>query len=251
MDLNLIAVIVGIVEGLTEFLPVSSTGHMIIVGHVLGFEGQLADVFDVFVQLGAILSVVFIYKERFARFFTKDGWDINKGLSVWHVAAGIVPVMLVAFFLYHYIKEYLFSPFTVAIGLFLGGLLLMFAEYRTKGREAELVDDVDKISIRQAVWVGIYQFLSLWPGFSRSGSTIAGGLLVGLTRSAAANYTFVIAVPLMFVACIYDLLKNLQYLSAGDLQVLVIGFVVSFIVAYISVNSKAGQLGILQKFQEP
>lgn len=134
MDLNLIAVIVGIVEGLTEFLPVSSTGHMIIVGHVLGFEGQLADVFDVFVQLGAILSVVFIYKERFARFFTKDGWDINKGLSVWHVAAGIVPVMLVAFFLYHYIKEYLFSPFTVAIGLFLGGLLLMFAEYRTKGR---------------------------------------------------------------------------------------------------------------------
>ena len=144
-------------------------------------------------------------------------------------------VMLVAFFLYHYIKEYLFSPFTVAIGLFLGGLLLMFAEYRTKGREAELVDDVDKISIRQAVWVGIYQFLSLWPGFSRSGSTIAGGLLVGLTRSAAANYTFVIAVPLMFVACIYDLLRNLQYLSAGDMQVLAIGFVVSFIVAYISV----------------
>lgn len=111
----------------------------------------------------------------------------------------------------------------------------MFAEYRTKGREAELVDDVDKISIRQAVWVGIYQFLSLWPGFSRSGSTIAGGLLVGLTRSAAANYTFVIAVPLMFVACIYDLLRNLQYLSAGDMQVLAIGFVVSFIVAYISV----------------
>ena len=97
------------------------------------------------------------------------------------------------------------------------------------------MDDVDKISIRQAVWVGIYQFLSLWPGFSRSGSTIAGGLLVGLTRSAAANYTFVIAVPLIFVACIYDLLRNLQYLSAGDMQVLAIGFVVSFIVAYISV----------------
>ena len=132
MDLNLVAVIVGIVEGLTEFLPVSSTGHMIIVGHVLGFEGQLADVFDVFVQLGAILSVVFIYKERFARFFTKDGWDINKGLSVWHVAAGIVPVMLVAFFLYHYIKEYLFSPFTVAIGLFLGGLLLGIIEAMAK-----------------------------------------------------------------------------------------------------------------------
>ena len=235
MDQNLLAVIVGIVEGLTEFLPVSSTGHMIIVGHMLGFDGPLADVFDVFVQLGAILSVIFIYKERFARFFTKDGWDMHKGLSVWHVAAGIVPVMAVAFFLYKYIKEYLFSPFTVAIGLFLGGVLLMYAEHKTKGHEAELVDDVDKISMKQAMWVGIYQFLSLWPGFSRSGSTIAGGLLVGLSRNAAANYTFLIAVPLMFVACIYDLLKNLSNLSAGDLQVLAIGFVVSFVVAYGSV----------------
>lgn len=110
MDYNLIAVIVGIVEGLTEFLPVSSTGHMIIVGHLLGFDGHVADVFDIFVQLGAILSVIFIYKERFVRFFTRDGWDVNKGLSIWHIAAGIVPVMLVAFFLYKYIKEYLFLP---------------------------------------------------------------------------------------------------------------------------------------------
>jgi undecaprenyl-diphosphatase len=235
MEQYLMAVAVGIVEGLTEFLPVSSTGHMIIVGHMLGFDGPVADVFDVFVQLGAILSVIFIYKERFARFFTKDGWDASKGLSVWHIAAGIVPVMAVAFFLYSYIKQYLFSPFTVAIGLALGGLLLMYAEHRTRGREAELVDDVDKISMKQAIWVGIYQFLSLWPGFSRSGSTIAGGLLVGLSRRAAANYTFLIAVPLMFVACIYDLLKNLQYLSSDDLTVLAIGFVVSFVVAYWSV----------------
>lgn len=235
MDQNIIAVVVGIVEGLTEFLPVSSTGHMIIVGHLLGFDGHVADVFDIFVQLGAILSVIFIYKERFYRFFTKDGWNVNKGLSVWHIAAGIVPVMLVAFFLYKYIKEYLFSPFTVCIGLVLGALLLMLAEKLTKGREAELVDDVDKITIRQALWVGVYQFLSLWPGFSRSGSTIAGGLLVGLSRQAAAHYTFLIAVPLMFVACIYDLLKNLSRLTPADLQVLGIGFVVSFVVAYWSV----------------
>ena len=235
MDQYLIAVVVGIVEGLTEFLPVSSTGHMIIVGHLLGFDGNVADVFDVFVQLGAILSVIFIYKERFTRFFTKDGWDPKKGLSVWHIAAGIVPVMLAGYFFYSYIKHYLFSPFTVAIGLALGGLLLMFAEYKTKGHEAELVDDVDKISIKQAMWVGIYQFLSLWPGFSRSGSTIAGGLLVGLTRSASAYYTFLIAVPLMFVACIYDLLKNIHALSMDDLTILAIGFVVSFVVAYWSV----------------
>ncbi len=97
MDNNLIAVIIGIVEGVTEFLPVSSTGHMIIVGNMLGFDGPVADLFDVFIQLGAILSVVFIYKERFARFFTKEGWQLDKGLSVWHVAAGIVPVMGVAY----------------------------------------------------------------------------------------------------------------------------------------------------------
>lgn len=235
MDLNLIAVIVGIVEGLTEFLPVSSTGHMIIVGHLLGFDGRLADVFDVFIQLGAILSVIFIYKERFYRFFTKEGWQLNKGLSVWHVAAGIVPVMLAAFFLYKYIKTYLFSPFTVVIGLAVGGLLLIYAERKITGKEHELVKTVDEISIKQAVYVGIFQFLSLWPGFSRSGSTIAGGLLVGLSREAAANYTFIIAVPLMFVACIYDLVKNLHAFTNDDLQVLAIGFAVSFIVAYWSV----------------
>lgn len=235
MDQYLIAVIVGIVEGLTEFLPVSSTGHMIIVGHLLGFDGHLADVFDVFIQLGAILSVIFIYKNRFYRFFTKDGWNPNKGLSVWHIAVGIVPVMLAGYVFYPYIKKYLFSPFTVAIGLAIGGLLLMFAEYKTKGKESTMVNDVDKITLRQAMWVGIYQFLSLWPGFSRSGSTIAGGLLVGLTRSAAANYTFLIAVPLMFVACLYDLLKNWSYLSSEDLAILGIGFIVSFMVAYWSV----------------
>ncbi len=235
MDQNLIAVIVGIVEGLTEFLPVSSTGHMIIVGHMLHFDENVADVFDVFVQLGAILSVIFIYKERFARFFTKDGWNVDRGLSVWHVAAGIVPVMGVAFFLHKYIKMYLFNPFTVAIGLALGGLLLIYAEWKTKDKQQELCRDVDKITLKQATWVGIYQFLSLWPGFSRSGSTIAGGLLVGLSREVAAAYTFLIAVPLMFVACIYDLLKNLHHLNAGDFQILAIGFVVSFVVAYWSV----------------
>ena len=105
----------------------------------------------------------------------------------------------------------------------------------TKDKQEELCHDIDKMTLKQAMWVGIYQFLSLWPGFSRSGSTIAGGLLVGLSREVAANYTFLIAVPLMFVACIYDLLKNLHHLHAGDFQILAIGFVVSFVVAYGSV----------------
>lgn len=236
MDLNLIAVIVGIVEGLTEYIPVSSTGHMIIVGHMLGFEGDLANVFDVFVQLGAILSVIVIYRSKFEYFFTKEGWQLQENkMGVWHVAAGIVPTMLFAFFVHSAIKKYLFSPFTVAIGLFLGALLMIVAEKYTDNKEEFLVQDVDKISIRQSFLIGFFQFLSLWPGFSRSGSTIAGGLFVGISRKTAADYTFIIAVPLMFVACIYDLLKNINLLHGSDFTVLAIGFVVSGIVAYISV----------------
>lgn len=235
MDLTLVAIIIGIVEGITEFLPISSTGHMIIVGHLLGFDGPVANVFDIFIQLGAILSVIFLYRDKFRHFFTHDGWQVNKGLSVWHVAAGIVPVMGIAFFAHSAIKQYLFSPFTVAIGFVLGAFLMMYAEKKTENMQEYLLDDVDKISIRQAVLVGAFQILSLWPGFSRSGSTIGGGLLIGLTRKAAAEYSFIIAVPLMFVACIYDLMKNMSALSMNDLYLLAIGFVVSFVVAYISI----------------
>ena len=235
MDQNLIAVIVGIVEGLTEFLPVSSTGHMIIVGNLIGFTGDLADLFDVFVQLGAILSIVFIYKERFLRFFTKEGWQVGRGLSAWHIAVGIVPAMLAGFFFYKYIKLYLFSPLTVAIGLILGALLLLYAE-KTKGSINEsLLQDIDKLTLKQALHIGLFQILSLWPGFSRSGSTLAGGMLVGVSRDVAAQYTFLMAVPLMLVACVYDLLKNLKALANGGDIVLAIGFMVAFATAYGSV----------------
>jgi len=234
-NIYLIAFIVGIVEGVTEFLPVSSTGHMIIIGHLLGFDGDLASLFDVFIQLGAILSVIFIYKERFLRFFTKEGWDKEKGMSVWHVAAGIVPVMIVGYLLHGYIKQYLFSPYTVVVGLVLGALLMLLAE-KTMGRHNEdLIQDVDEISIKQAAMIGAYQILALWPGFSRSGSTLAGGLLSGVSRDASAQYTFIIAVPLMFVACIYDLIKSAAAIDASGAMVLGIGFVTAFITAYISV----------------
>ncbi len=235
MELYLIAVVVGIVEGVTEFLPVSSTGHMIIVGHMLGFDGPLASVFEVFIQLGAILSVIFIYKERFARFFTRDGWDAKKGLSAWHVLAGILPVMAVGYLAHHYIKTYLFSPYTVVVGLVLGGLLMIYAEKRMGSRNKELLQDVDKLTLNQAWKIGLYQLLALWPGFSRSGSTMAGAMLVGVSRTVAAQYTFLIAVPLMFVACIYDLLKNIHNLGTGGMEILAIGFVVAFITAYFSV----------------
>ncbi len=232
MDPMLTAVIIGIVEGCTEFLPISSTGHMILVGNLIGFNDDAATVFEVAIQLGAILSVIYIYRDKFRRFFTKEGWDAGLGLSAWHVAAGIVPVMGVAFLLHGPIKRHLFSPTTVAVGLVLGGILMLLAE---KYGRKDVEDDVNKLTLKQALYVGLFQIFSLWPGFSRSGSTISGGLFLGLSRKASAEFSFIIAVPLMFVACLYDLYKNFALLNANDLQMLAVGFVTAFVTAWISI----------------
>lgn len=232
MHENWIAVIIGIVEGLTEFLPISSTGHMILVGSLLGFEGEKASVFEVFIQLGAILSVFILYRDKFLRMLDIRRLSVTGGLSAAHVVAGILPVMAVGYLLHKPIKTYLFSPFTVIIGLVAGGVLMLVAE---KLARRPVTRDVEDITLRQAFLVGLFQILSLWPGFSRSGSTIAGGLFFGLSRRAAAEFSFIIAVPLMLVACLYDLLKIWDKLNMGDIQLFAIGFVTAFAVAYLSI----------------
>ena len=242
MNDYMIAVILGIVEGFTEYLPVSSTGHMILVGDWLGFDGPRASVFEVFIQLGAILSVLIIYKEKFIRMlyqyrcwnlFRRENWfRTDTGLTLAHVAAGIVPVMGIGYLAHHAIKTYLFSAGTVIIGLIIGGLFMLAAE---KAHMKVRCKDVEKMTIVQAFLVGAFQILALWPGFSRSGSTIAGGLFLGMSRKAAADFSFIIAVPVMIVACFHDLLKSLSYLSGNDLVMIAIGFVTAFIVAYVSV----------------
>ena len=242
MNDYMIAVILGIVEGFTEYLPVSSTGHMILVGDWLGFDGPRASVFEVFIQLGAILSVLIIYKEKFIRMlyqyrcwnlFRRENWfRTDTGLTLAHVAAGIVPVMGIGYLAHHAIKTYLLSAGTVIIGLIIGGLFMLAAE---KAHMQVRCKDVEKMTIVQAFLVGAFQMLALWPGFSRSGSTIAGGLFLGMSRKAAADFSFIIAVPVMIVACFYDLLKSLSYLSSNDLIMIAIGFVTAFIVAYVSV----------------
>lgn len=229
---NLIAVIIGIVEGVTEYLPVSSTGHMILVGNMLGFEGEKASVFEVFIQLGAILSVLFLYWDKFSQMLKPRKLSIyNNGLSIKHVVAGIVPVMGVGYLLHTNIKA-MFSPGVVIVGLILGAILMLVAE---KVSKRPVVNNVDNITLKQAFFVGLFQILALWPGFSRSGSTISGGLLLGISRTAAAEFSFIIAVPLMAVACVYDLLKVWDKLNMADIQMFAIGFGVSFVVAYFSV----------------
>lgn len=232
MSENMIAIIIGIVEGLTEFLPISSTGHMILIGSVLGFEGEKASVFEVFIQLGAILSVLIFYREKFLRMLKLGGRNPGNALSIFHVAAGILPVMGVGYLFHKSIKTFLFSPATVIIGLVAGAVLMLVAEKMAK---SPVIQKVEDISIKQAFFVGLFQVLSLWPGFSRSGSTISGGLFLGLSRTVAAEFSFIIAVPLMAVACTYDLLKVWSQLSLADLQMIAIGFLVAFIVAYGSI----------------
>ena len=238
----IIAVVLGIVEGATEFLPVSSTGHMILVGHLLGYDGQQAGVFEVFIQLGAIMAVAVIYKEKILTMLHFNGWRpllrrenwrrSDTGLTLVHIAAGAVPVLPVGYLLHHFIKTYLFSVETVLVGLVAGGVFMMAAE---KAHGKTLCDDVDKLTVAQSFGIGLFQILALWPGFSRSGSTIAGGLFLGLSRKAAADFSFIIAVPVMIIACFYDLLKSWSVLDSGDLVMIAIGFVTAFIVAYISV----------------
>lgn len=229
-----IAIVIGIVEGLTEFLPVSSTGHMILVGNMIGFEGDLADSFEVVIQLGAVLAVAVIYWRRVLRLFgLKDRAAMAKPrrINLLHIALAIVPALGLAFVLRDYIKL-LFMPQTVVIGLIAGGIFMIIGE---KLQPKITATDMDDLTYRQSLFVGIAQCLSLWPGFSRSGSTIAAGMLAGASRAAAADFTFLIAIPVMVAACGYELLDSMDMMTSDVIGFFVIGFIVSFLVALAAV----------------
>lgn len=235
-----VAIIIGIVEGLTEFLPVSSTGHMILAQKLLAINESdtLMKTFTIVIQLGAILAVVLIYWKRILSLFglTKRPASAGSGpqMNLIHILIGITPAMLLAFLFDDYIEEYLFSSETVLIGLVLGGILLIVAE---RQKERPSVETLDQITYRQALFIGLWQVVSLWPGFSRSGSTIAGGMLSGVSRAASADFTFIMAIPIMFAATAYSLLKSYKDFTASNIDFFIIGFVVSFIVALLAVFS--------------
>lgn len=226
------AFIIGVVEGMTEYIPVSSTGHLILVGHMLGFTGPLANVFDVVIQFGAILSVIFVYKTKLLYMIERRNWFKTKGASCLNIAVAMFPACFVGLLCHNYIKSYLFSPVTVIIGLVLGGFFMIASE---KMRRDFSIESVDDITTAKAFQIGLFQCLSLWPGFSRSGSTIAGGLLMGISRKAAADFSFIMAVPLMFLACSFDILTVFSDLAVEDFGVLAVGFITSFLVAYVSI----------------
>lgn len=231
----LTAAVLGLVEGLTEFLPVSSTGHLIITGYLLEYTGPKAESFQVAIQLGAILAVVFLYKERFAALFRfGTGHGRFSGLRGWYLLAlTSAPASVLGLLTHSFIKEHLFGPVTVAWALAAGALYILAVEHKGEGTRYEALDDV---SPALALGIGMFQCLALWPGFSRSAATIMGALLLGSRRRLAAEYSFVAAVPIMFAATGYDMYKSYSLFSPADIPFWAVGLLVSFASAWAAVK---------------
>ena len=218
-------IILGIVEGLTEFLPVSSTGHLILAGYALNFTGEEATNFEIVIQLGAILSVVVYFRQLL--------WDLLRQLPRNPVSQRLALALAVAFFpaaviglsLHKWIEAYLFGPITVAWALIVGGAVILLVEHRLEKRPIEGLNHID---FRQAWWVGVAQCFSMFPGVSRSGATIIGGLLTGMDRTTATEFSFLLAVPTMLAATGYKIVKSHEMLLQGDPLLLPLGLAVSF-----------------------
>lgn len=231
------AIIMGIVEGLTEFLPVSSTGHMIMTAELIGFTGEKVKTFEIVIQLGSIMAVVVVFWQKLLSLFYLDGSKMDlkaKKLNLIHVGLAMAPAVVIGLALHSLIKKHLFGPETVLIGLIVGGILMIVAE---KWRRPVTAPTIDDLSYGQAFAIGLFQCLALWPGFSRSGSTMSGGLLVGTNHKVAAEFTFIVAVPMMVAASGLDLYKSLEFISTSDIPMFAIGFVTAFIVALLAIKT--------------
>ncbi len=221
------SIILGIIEGFTEFLPISSTGHMIVASQFLGIEQtSVTKAYEVIIQFAAILAVFFNYRDK----FTLQKIDLWK-----KVILAFIPIGVVGFVFSHQIKE-LFSIQIVAIMFIVGGIIFLLVERFFIPNEANLIDDVEKVTFKQSLWIGFAQVFALIPGTSRAGSTIIGALLVGLSRKASAEFSFLLAFPVMSAVTAYDLLKHYHEFNDANLMILGIGFVVAFIVAYLTIK---------------
>ncbi|WP_275898300.1 undecaprenyl-diphosphate phosphatase [Peribacillus alkalitolerans] len=237
-----VAFILGLVEGLTEFAPVSSTGHMIIVDDLLFkskeiFSPEVANTFKIVIQLGSILAVVIVFRDRFMQLLglkKSETKDRKNTLKLSQVIVGLLPATVLGFLFDDYIDEHLFSINTVLIGLVVGAILMIVADW-LRPKQAK-VESVDGISYKQAIAIGLFQCLALWPGFSRSGSTISGGVLLGLNHRAASDFTFIMAVPIMAGASGLSLLKNWEYFTIDALPFFIAGFISAFVFALLSIK---------------
>ena len=236
MDLILLvkAAVMGIVEGLTEFLPVSSTGHLILTGSLLGFHDEKSKVFDIAIQTGAIFAVVIVYWQRLGGAVAHLGDSAAARRFVMNVAIGFLPAGVIGFFAYKTIKAHLFNAPVVATAFVVGALIILWVERRAKLKVR--IQEVEDMSPLDALKVGFVQCLGMIPGTSRSGATIIGGMLLGLSRKAATDFSFFLAIPTLVGAGAYSLWKERALLSAADIPLFGVGLLFSFVSAWLCVR---------------
>ena len=227
------AVILGIVEGLTEFLPISSTGHLILAAEILGFTGPGSKLFEIVIQLGAILAVCWAYRERLINAASGLFSEPPAQRFVANILLAFVPAAIAGVLLHRFIKEVLFSPWVVAVSFVVGGLVILLIE---RVRPRPRVHEVEAMPLRTALGIGICQILAMIPGVSRAGATIMGALMLRVDRPAATEFSFFLAIPTMLGATVYDLYKSRAELSVDNMMVIAVGFVVAFVAALFVVR---------------
>ena len=239
MDIALLikAAVMGIVEGLTEFLPISSTGHLILAGSLLGFDDDKAKVFDIAIQTGAIFAVFLVYWQKIRATLVALPTEKQAQQFALNVLVAFVPAVLLGLLLGKAIKAHLFTPVVVASTFILGGFIILWAEKRQQGNPAAArIHEVEAMSVKDALKVGLVQCLAMIPGTSRSGATIIGGMLLGLSRQAATDFSFFLAMPTLIGAGVYSLYKERALLSVADVPLFAVGLVFSFFSAWLCVR---------------
>ena len=232
-----VAIVLGIVEGLTEFLPVSSTGHLIVAGSLLNYTGDRAKVFEIVIQAGAILAVCWEFRAKLLRVLRGLPSDRAAQRFAMNLAIAFLPAAILGLLFGKLIKSVLFAPVPVALAFIVGAFIILWAERRQKNRPGDVrIDDVDAMRWTDALKVGCAQALALIPGTSRSGATIIGGMLFGLSRRAATEFSFFLAIPTLFAACAYEFVKNRHLLTGTDIPAFGIGFAAAFVSAFLCVR---------------
>ena len=231
------AALLGLIEGITEFIPVSSTGHLIVAGDWIGYTGERSNVFKVFIQLGAILAIVWLYRAKLAATVAGLRTDLAARRLAANMVVAFLPAAIAGFLADDWIDAHLFRPETVAAALVAGGVAMLLIERRHR---APTVSAVEEVRPGTALGIGIAQVLALFPGVSRSGATIMGGYALGLSRTAATEFSFFLAIPVMVAATLYKLVKARHLLTAADAPVFAIGFVVAFLSALVVVRAFLG-----------
>ena len=228
------AAVMGVVEGLTEFLPISSTGHLILAGALLGFDDDKAKVFDIAIQTGAIFAVILVYWDKIRSTLKAIRYQVEAQRFVLNVFIGFLPAVILGLLFGKLIKAHLFTPWVVATTFIVGGFIILWAERRPPS--SVRIRAVEDMRGRDALMVGLVQCLAMVPGTSRSGATIIGGMLLGLSRKAATDFSFFLAIPTLIGAGVYSLYKERALLSIEDIPLFATGLVVSFISAWICVR---------------